>query len=211
MDPLAEDYYDVSPYAYVMNNPLTYNDPTGMSTNDTIKSGGTLSEVVIVGKQIMPAVSGFWGNVSYFLFGRTYSTNAKIYDSDNNSIKDFLTTFNVDRFGKITGIAPIMGTPPDVGIGMIGGYRKLTQLAKGLRLQAHYLLEVRHLKRLLKSSRNAPAVLLTKEEHSILTKALRTEMPYGRMYTAQEIERAYKTVYKDKPEWLKIALDYLSE
>ena len=30
MDPLAEKYYSISPYAYVGNNPLKYTDPTGM-------------------------------------------------------------------------------------------------------------------------------------------------------------------------------------
>ena len=30
MDPLAEKYYSISPYAYVANNPLRYIDPTGM-------------------------------------------------------------------------------------------------------------------------------------------------------------------------------------
>ena len=30
MDPLAEDYYPVSPYAYVANNPILFVDPEGM-------------------------------------------------------------------------------------------------------------------------------------------------------------------------------------
>ena len=35
MDPLAEKYYNISPYAYVANNPLRYIDPTGCSIEDT--------------------------------------------------------------------------------------------------------------------------------------------------------------------------------
>ncbi len=31
VDPLAEEYYSISPYDYVGNNPLKYTDPTGMS------------------------------------------------------------------------------------------------------------------------------------------------------------------------------------
>ena len=34
MDPLAEKYYSISPYAYVANNPLRYIDPTGMLTDN---------------------------------------------------------------------------------------------------------------------------------------------------------------------------------
>jgi RHS repeat-associated protein len=34
MDPLAEKYYSVSPYAYCMGNPIRYIDPTGMEFTD---------------------------------------------------------------------------------------------------------------------------------------------------------------------------------
>ena len=33
VDPLAERYYNTSPYAYVLNNPIKYFDPNGMSTH----------------------------------------------------------------------------------------------------------------------------------------------------------------------------------
>ncbi|NDV97497.1 RHS repeat-associated core domain-containing protein [Dysgonomonas sp. 521] len=39
VDPHAENYYSWSPYAYVMNNPLKYIDPTGMWT--VVSSGHT--------------------------------------------------------------------------------------------------------------------------------------------------------------------------
>ncbi|MBK9567079.1 MAG: hypothetical protein IPO37_18485 [Saprospiraceae bacterium] len=34
VDPLAEMYPNWSSYAYTMNNPITYVDPTGMSTEN---------------------------------------------------------------------------------------------------------------------------------------------------------------------------------
>jgi RHS repeat-associated protein len=38
MDPLAEKYYSISPYAYCGNNPIKYVDPTGMEIEDTPES-----------------------------------------------------------------------------------------------------------------------------------------------------------------------------
>ena len=32
IDPLSENYYSISPYVYVANNPLRFIDPTGMRT-----------------------------------------------------------------------------------------------------------------------------------------------------------------------------------
>ena len=40
VDPMAEKYYSISPYAYVANNPLKYIDPTGMYIADDEKSAG---------------------------------------------------------------------------------------------------------------------------------------------------------------------------
>lgn len=37
VDPMAEFHYGMSPYAYVLNNPLTYNDPLGL---DTVRVSG---------------------------------------------------------------------------------------------------------------------------------------------------------------------------
>ena len=47
IDPLAEKYYSISPYAYVANNPLRFIDPTGKSLTDyyNIETGEHLMHV----------------------------------------------------------------------------------------------------------------------------------------------------------------------
>ncbi|GHT41685.1 hypothetical protein FACS189437_08900 [Bacteroidia bacterium] len=46
MDPLAEKYYSVSPYAYVLNNPLKYVDPTGKTPEERLAAIAKILEYI---------------------------------------------------------------------------------------------------------------------------------------------------------------------
>ena len=216
VDPLAEDYYDVSPYAYVLNNPLRYTDPTGMSSENANDKedidGGELTEVTVVaskydpiGTRAMDAVEGFWEWAEYIAYGRTYQSNVQ---------NTLINVWRVDHNGIIVGAQPLTGTVDVSPVGKVGTYLKLRSYLKVIRakgFEVHHLTEVRHLRHLFKSKGKAPSVILTKSQHQALTNELRQLLTYNTTYTKSQIVDAYKKAYSKHPEWLKLAIDYLLE
>lgn len=79
-------------------------------------------------------------------------------------------SYDVNPDGITTRPIPLMGTPPDVGVGKsIKSYlelRRLIKLSRAKGQKVHHLVEVRHFKRLLLSTRKTPSVALTKTEHN---------------------------------------------
>jgi RHS repeat-associated protein len=114
---------------------------------------------------------------------------------------------------KVT-IATEVPMPFGPGGGIKGGiaaYAKLQQITKGSKglIQAHHIVEARHLERLGLSVSNAPSVILSREKHLEITNQLRQLLPFGKSYTTPEIMSAYQKVYSAHPEWLKAAASYL--
>jgi len=120
VDPSAENYYSTSPFTYCLNNPLNYIDPLGTDTVDVKdvdwnkfdpkKDVVALDEVAVsvpnaltkVGTRALEPISGFWGYVGYYLLdiGSTYHSEQTRF------------TYKVGTDGVITGVAPMVGTPP---------------------------------------------------------------------------------------------------
>ena len=129
VDPMSELYNFTSPYTYCLNNPALFVDPDGMQVNDSIVNGGILPEVVIHSTKVLPAISGIWGNVFDFLFGRTYSL--PVYGVSGNGVATTAPigtiTYNVNKQGFITGVAPMGGTAP---LPSIAGGNNVTELLK---------------------------------------------------------------------------------
>ncbi|MDR2002767.1 MAG: RHS repeat-associated core domain-containing protein, partial [Prevotella sp.] len=101
VDPLAEKYYNISPYAYVMNNPLKYIDPTG---GDIVISGALNQDALKqlqagAGSSITLTMTGN-GNVCYTKnIEGNLSFNAQKIASmiDNSSIIVNLNTIDGDK------------------------------------------------------------------------------------------------------------------
>jgi hypothetical protein len=80
--------------------------------------------------------------------------------------------------------------------------------AKGL-IQAHHIVEVRFLKILGLSKGKAPAVLLGKTQHQAITQDLLQRLPKGVRYSVDEILDAYRAAYREFPEWIRAAENFL--
>ncbi|MDH6310682.1 RHS repeat-associated protein [Dysgonomonas sp. PFB1-18] len=79
VDPLAEKYYSISPYAYVMNNPLKYIDPDGRKIRIANNLAGAMENVAKI------AATTFGGQIMSRLISRneTYTMNSVFWSDDS--------------------------------------------------------------------------------------------------------------------------------
>ncbi|WP_255491341.1 RHS repeat domain-containing protein [Dysgonomonas sp. ZJ279] len=118
VDPLAELHYDYSPYAYVLNNPLKYIDPTGMDTSYVNPQGETIVAIPGGENVTMPVANdvvvessnsgtSYWGIGSTF-FGILGESDAYTHNKRfSNVFKSYYSSTNyhgsahIDKYGKI--------------------------------------------------------------------------------------------------------------
>ena len=76
-------------------------------------------------------------------------------------------------------------------------YKEAQKLTAGAdhAIEAHHIIEARHLKNWGLDTASAPAVILSGPVHNELTQALRTALPYGNKYTREEVWPAIQRVY----------------
>lgn len=107
VDIMAENHQAITPYNYVLNNPLLYSDELGMDTTKRY----ILSEVDIVANAPKrQAFVGFWGNVNYYM-------------NDGN-----FDGYHYNKDGKADRLAYIMGTAPDISRFSFGSVKSLSKL-----------------------------------------------------------------------------------
>jgi hypothetical protein len=88
IDPLAEKYYSVSPYAYCLNNPIKYIDPDGRVVRLANNYAGGMENIAKIaatslGSQVM---SHLIGRRETYTMNSTFWTRSSVYNSNNGDI-----------------------------------------------------------------------------------------------------------------------------
>lgn len=96
-------------------------------------------------------------------------------------------------------------------LGKTGTYRNMKKITKGHRgaIQAHHLMEVRHLERLGLNIMDAPAVVLTRGDHVRISNQIYDLLPTGMSHSTDDIMNAYQQVYKNYPEWMQMINNFM--
>jgi hypothetical protein len=103
--------------------------------------------------------------------------------------------------------SPTIPRPPAA---MVSSQRKSPRRTGGA-LQAHHILEARHLRFCGYTAREiaeAPAQVLTSAEHTAITTALKKALPTGVRYAKEHVWRQYQIVYKEYPHYLRAIEHY---
>lgn len=97
---------------HCMNSPIKLIDIDGVQAADP--STVNLLEVSIIGQKVMKSVSRFWDTLKYYLLGRTFTLPVCGIDWNNVQSTNPIgyITYNVDRVGVATDIAPQSGIGP---------------------------------------------------------------------------------------------------
>jgi len=98
MDPLAEKHYNVSPYAYVLNNPLRFIDPTGMTEEERKKAittaqglmGSTYKSALPENDRVKDGVLDCSGLVRYSMMQN--STIDEPFNSSGNGVTQIMNS-----------------------------------------------------------------------------------------------------------------------
>ena len=94
MDPLAEKYYGVSPYAFCNNNPVNFVDPDGASWGKVVKIGNKVRKAVKAGNKV--SVKGILKSEALDIVDNVHT----IFDSDASGFEKGIAAFDlVTGFG----------------------------------------------------------------------------------------------------------------
>ena len=187
-------------YAYVLDNPLRYTDPTGHARADDCTGGCGSSSNSNGGSGA--STSSTAACPCPVPLPPPYTPTPSPYAPYASAEEYWAALTRVLNY--------IMNLP--VGQRPIMPYRDARSFSSGLegKVQAHHILEKRFLEKWGYNVDDAPAVLLTRGEHQLITNTLRKLLPYGdpSHYTKAEVWAAYKEAYKLYPHWLEAIAKY---
>jgi hypothetical protein len=75
-------------------------------------------------------------------------------------------------------------------------------------VQAHHILEARHMTSWGLNAAEGPAVILTRSEHTAVTNTLQSMLKTGPTYTREQVWNAYQVAYRNHPDWLNAIAHY---
>ncbi len=107
--------------------------------------------------------------------------------------------------------AQTAGKLGSIGQRAILKFEEAAAITKGLghKLEAHHLLERRHLPGLGIPDKGLPSVVLTEQEHKAMNTLLEQLLSKNAPHTKAEILSAYRQAYAAYPEWLSAVEKYL--
>lgn len=146
IDPHADNYYALSPYSWVANNPLSVIDPTGMDTvnvnNLDMRTFNPDVDVVGLDEVLVSAKGGSDepadATREYIPFWLLQKGDKVMGHRDGISgLEDLFDTrklgvFDVDADGRIKGLSPTIGLFPDIGKGN-GAKYSISAIKKALK------------------------------------------------------------------------------
>jgi len=204
-DSLVSNIYDpqqLNLYGFERNSPYNYKDTTGEYFETVVDVGFIIYDIKEISRD--PSL------LNFVVLGADVAGAAL----------PFATGLGMGVKGGVKGVKAL-DKAGDVGKVLksarkIKPYKEAQKLTKGFKgeLQAHHLIEVRHLEKVLDLGKQAileaPSKILEKSKHLDITKRLRKELPYGKSFSKKEISKVYKEVYKESKDILKAIGGYLT-
>lgn len=220
-DTIIKDPYEpkeLNRYAYAHGNPYRYTDPSGHyveSAVDVAFIAYDLNEL-----EDDPSLE------NYLALGADVAGLAVPF-ATGGGVAVRGTASGVRALGSVDNIGRSVGRGSDplrtlseanARIGEIMPYREARQITagKGGAIQAHHIVEQRAMKDLglgKDAIRNAPSVVLPKQQHQVVTNRLREAMPYGQpIRNVETASKGYEKAYKKEyPKYWKSAKDWFKK
>jgi RHS repeat-associated protein len=194
-------------YNYAFHNPVNYSDPTGLFGDFSIGGlatsmaiGASLNAIASINANTtlesfaIAALEGAVHGAAFYVAGAVAAKLAWRIATARN-------TLQVGRHALVGPTSPI------------APYNVLQQVTRGHggAIQAHHLLEARHLRAWGYSAAEiaaAPAQVLTQAQHTAISRALAQHLPTGVRYTREQVWNAYQIVYRNYPEYLNAISRY---